>query len=330
MNLPLAHRSAETWIDHPSGWLALTPKNRRFTLANTPGMIAYRERGRHLVIFGGVHAPPPARRALLGAFIVAAQHRRRRVIAVQLRAEQARLFADCGFCVNRLGSSYTLSLLDYSLKGSRRMKLRQKVRRARRAGLQVFELGVELARDAQAYQQLCAISSRWLAAKGKKELDFMIGQLGCLEETRRRVFVVGPRRQPDSWQGFITYVPAWGTRPGYLHDLTRRLPDAPPGAMELCNHVAIERLRADGCAHLHFGFTPFVLTPGGEELPGASRIARLVIRLLGRYGRAIYPAQDQVRYKRKWSPEVVEEESIAFRPLSLRGILDLLLLTRSL
>lgn len=330
MNHSIVQTAAETWIDHPSGWLALASGNLRFEMPGLAGLICYREHGQHLVIFGGVHAPPENRKVLLGAFLVAAQRRRRRVLAVQLRAEQARLFADCGFCVNRLGSSYSLSLESYSLAGARRMKLRQKVRRARRAGLQVFELGVELARDRAAFARLAEISQAWLAAKGKKELDFMIGQLGRLEETRRRVFVVARSPEVSGWLGFITYVPAWGARPGYLHDLTRRLPDAPPGAMELCNHEAIERLRAEGCRNLHFGFTPFVLDPDGCELPGASRFAALVIRLLGRYGRAVYPAQDQVRYKRKWDPDLVEEEAIAFRPLSLRAIVDLLFLTRSL
>ena len=98
--------------------------------------------------------------------------------------------------------------------------------------------------------------------------------------------------------------------------------------MELCNHAAIERFRGEGAAWLHFGFTPFLL-PDGPELPQASRLAAWIIGKLGRWGGAIYPAEDQVRYKQKWAPDLVEAEYLAFRPLSLRAIWDLLVVTRS-
>ncbi len=53
-------------------------------------------------------------------------------------------------------------------------------------------------------------------------------------------------------------------------------------------------------------------------------------RKLHRYGKAIYPADSQAQYKMKWGIDTVEREYIAARPLSLRSVLDLLLLTRSL
>jgi hypothetical protein len=37
-----------------------------------------------------------------------------------------------------------------------------------------------------------------------------------------------------------------------------------------------------------------------------------------------------VAYKLKWAPEYIEPEYVAARPLSLRAIVDLLLLTRSI
>jgi lysylphosphatidylglycerol synthetase-like protein (DUF2156 family) len=312
-------------IDHPSGFLALTSRNQRYSVEGVPGFIAYRERGRHLVAFGGVHAPEPARAKLLDAFLAEAARRRRRVIAVQLRSGQTELFRSRGFVVNRFGSTYGLRLDGFSLGGTRRMKLRHKLKRAREAMLRVLELGRELPADAQALAQLAAISAAWLREKHKPELDFMVGELGAPSPQRRIFVVVDPAQ---TILGFITYVPVWGERPGWLHDLTRRLPGAPAGAMELCNAIAIERLRETGARWLHFGFTPFVLT--GEEAPGANRLLAWALRMLERYGRALYPARSQAEYKLKWAPEVVEPEFVAARPLSLRAILDLLLLTRSL
>ena len=43
----------EQFIDHPSGFLALSSHNQRFTITELPGFIAYREQGKHWIFFGG-------------------------------------------------------------------------------------------------------------------------------------------------------------------------------------------------------------------------------------------------------------------------------------
>ncbi len=313
-------------IDHPSGYLALTPRNDRFELRDTPGFISFRPQGKHLVMFGGVHAPEEHRGALLDAFMVRADAANKRVLAVQIREAQGDLFRARGFTVNKFGSTYGVKLAGYSFAGTKKVNLRNKIKRAKSFGLRVLEVGTELPSDAATFDRLNAISGAWLKEKGKKELDFMIGELGGPGHPDRRVFVVAD--PAGAFLGFITYVPAYGSRPGWLHDLTRRVPDAPVGCMELCNQVAMERLSADGAQWLHFGFTPFLVD--GDEGPGASPFLAWMLRKLGRYGGLIYPAQSQREYKRKWIPEVVEPELVACRPLSLRAIVDLLLLTRSI
>ena len=37
--------SAGEWTDHPSGFLALSPRNQRFSLPSCEGFISYREQG---------------------------------------------------------------------------------------------------------------------------------------------------------------------------------------------------------------------------------------------------------------------------------------------
>jgi lysylphosphatidylglycerol synthetase-like protein (DUF2156 family) len=312
-------------IDHPSGALALSTRNRRFSLEGPAGFISYREHGGHLIAIGGVHAPEPARAALLDAFVAEAEARRRRVIFVQVREAQTELFRSRGFTVNQLGASYGLSLDRFSFAGAQRAKLRNKIKRARSSGVRVVAVGDELPRDEATFAKLAEVSLLWLRRKGKKELDFMIGEIGGPADRDRRIFAA---LDPEgSVLGFITYVPVWGERPGWLHDLTRRVPSAPVGAMELCNATAIERFKAEGAKHLHFGFTPFLVR--GREGPGASPILAWMLRMLGRHGSFLYPAKSQAEYKLKWAPDLVEPEFVAARPLSLRGIVDLLLLTRS-
>lgn len=316
----------EQFIDHPSGFLALSPHNQQFTVTNLPGFIAYREQGQHWISFGGVHAPVDAQSELLRQFLTQAQQQRRKVLAVQVRQNQVPLFQQFQATINQLGSNFSLNLKNYNLAGTRKMKLRHKIKQAQQAGLHIVEIGVELPRDETIFAQLLTISAHWLAAKRKKELNFMIGEIGTPAEMQRRIFVtLNASNQPI---GFITYVPAWGERPGYLHDLTRRLPNAPPGAMELCNIRALQRLQAEGVAWLHFGFTPFIVE--APELPSANRTMARLVRWLRQYGRIIYPAASQAAYKLKWGIDSIEPEYIIGFPLSFRAIWDLLVLTRSL
>jgi len=312
-------------VDHPSGFLALSPRNQLFVMDTIAGFIAYREQGRHLIAFGGVHAEPPYQGELLDKFLAHAASRGRRVVFVQIRAPQAQMFLDRGFTVNQFGTSFGLSLHHFSLRGTPKMQLRNKVSRARKAGLLVVELGRELPRDENTFAQLRLVSAEWLRGKGK-ELDFMIGEIGGPEELSRRIFIVQDGRSEAV--GFITYVPAWGKTPGYLHDLTRRMPTAPAGAMELCNACAIERMISEGVEFLHFGLTPFI--SDGVEFPGANRMVAWAIRQLRKYGGFVYPAESQAQYKLKWGPDIVEPEYLAARPMSIRSVIDLLILTRSI
>jgi lysylphosphatidylglycerol synthetase-like protein (DUF2156 family) len=317
--------SRSQWIDHPSGFLALSPRNVRFTHSSARGFISYRVQGKHLIAFGGVQAPPDDRAPLLDAFLAQAELRGRRVIVAQLRASQIALFERRGFTVNQFGTSYGIDLHRFSLRGTAKMQLRNKISRARKLGLRIAEVGREFPRNDQTFARLRAISAEWTRAKGK-ELDFMVGEIGDADETSRRIFVIIDAT--NNLLGFVTYVPAWGESRGYLHDLTRRLTTAPAGAMELCNQFAIERLAAEGVPYLHFGFTPFI-TDGVEPL-SANQFLAWTIRELRKHGRFIYPAESQARYKLKWGPDLVEPEYLAARPMSLRAVIDLLTLTKAI
>ena len=326
MKLPRREESVEALIDHPSGFLMLSSRNQRFTVPGISGFISFREQGRHVIALGGVQAPQSQRGVLLDHLLAFASSRRRRVLVVQLRAEQVQLFSDRGFSINQVGTSFGLSLRNFTLRGTRKMQLRNKISRARASGLRAVEFGVDWPRNEMTFGELHEVSAEWLKAKNKKELDFMIGEIGPPEDARRRIFAaIDPT---DRCVAFITYVPSWGRAPGYLHDLSRRLPSAPPGALELCNARAIEVMISEGAPYLHFGFTPFVV--GGPEFPGANRLAAWAVPLLYRYGAAIYPAASQAHYKLKWTPDIIEREYLAANPLSVRAVFDLLFLTRSL
>jgi lysylphosphatidylglycerol synthetase-like protein (DUF2156 family) len=308
--------------DNPSSFLALNNGNEYFHDERFTGTCAYRRFGPYVFQFGGPFAADDHRFGLLTAFVA---HAGRRLVAVQLQRADAELYARHGFTVNQIGASYAVDLSRFTLRGKPFVRLRNKISRARRAGLEVTEVQYGDETD-----ELERIDQEWLRDKGRhvKELRFLVGQRTGPVQRHRRLFV---GRIKGRALGYINYSPVYGSRSGWLHDLSRRRPDAPPGVMEAINATAMERVSADGAGWLHFGFTPFTGLDPMHEVPGASSRFARVVRLLADHGERIYPSASQLDYKEKWAPHVVLPEYIAFRGRPRPGaVLRLLRATNAL
>jgi lysylphosphatidylglycerol synthetase-like protein (DUF2156 family) len=318
------HDDIEAYGENPSAFLALNTGNEYFRDRKIPGVIAYRSSGRFLIQFGGVFAPESHQRSLLTSFLGFARDQRRRIVAVQLQRADATLYAAMNFTVNQLGTSYAVRLETFSLRGTKFMRLRNKISRASRSGLVVTE------EDPIAIlPNLRDVDRRWLASKGAhtKELAFLIGEVGGAHAKYRRLFV---GRIGDEVIGYISYSPVYGAHRGWLHDLTRRRPDAPPGVMEAINATAIECMRAEGQPWLHLGFTPFTGLDPSHRVESASRMVDRSVGLLARRGERIYPARTQLAYKEKWGCDLTLPEYVAFhRRPSPGAIWQLLRITNS-
>jgi lysylphosphatidylglycerol synthetase-like protein (DUF2156 family) len=306
----------ESYADNPSAFLALNAGNRYFTAPRLDGVVVYRPCGRHLVQFGGPFAAPDAYRELLTRFREFAASQGKRVVAIQLQRADAERYAEAGFTVNQVGASYAVDLTAFTLRGAKFVRLRNKISRALRSGLVVTEV-----HQPDWHARMLELDRRWLASKGKhaKPLEFLVGEYGGPVQDRRRLFV---GLLDGELVGYISYSPVSGSRPGWLHDLSRRRTDGPPGIMEAINSAAIEAFRAEGAGWLHFGFTPFTGLSPDLEVPGSSRAFRWLAGQLWRRGASVYPARTQLAYKEKWAPHAVLPEYIAFSGrASLRGFL---------
>ncbi|QNP68948.1 DUF2156 domain-containing protein [Streptomyces roseirectus] len=318
-------RSLRKHADNPSAFLALNTGTEYFSRPGTEGFVAYRTAGRYLVQFGGAFGPEEEQEDVLRAFLEFARGARKRVCAIQLQRTDAELYARCGFTVNQVGSSFSLRLPEFTLKGTRFMKLRNKISRAGRSGLRVEEVAY-----ADVAGEIAALDRRWLRGKGRhvKEIEFLVGQCGGPAQGERRLFV---GRVEGAVVAYISYSPAYGARPGWLHDLSRRDSAVPPGVMEAVNAHAIGVFRAEGVEWLHFGFTPFTGLDPAVEVGGASAVTARFMRFLAGHGEKVYPAASQLAYKEKWGPQLVLPEYLAFHGRARFGaIWQILRVTRSI
>jgi lysylphosphatidylglycerol synthetase-like protein (DUF2156 family) len=298
--------STHTGADNPSAFLAVNQGNSYFSLGGVPGVVVYRPAGRYLVQFGGPFAPDESYAELLAAFREFGRGQGKVVVGIQLQHADAEVYTRYGFTVNQVGASYAIDLSRFSMQGTRFVRLRNKIARARRAGLVVREVAWADWADA-----INALDQVWLSGKGEhvRELEFLVGQRGGPMQRHRRLFAgtIG-----NELMGYISYVPVYGKRGGWMHDLSRRVPNKLPGIMEAINSSATEQFSDERVEWLHFGFTPFTSLSEEFERPGHSVGFRQFMHLLWEYGEAVYPAQRQLAYKQKWEQHLVLPEYVAF------------------
>jgi lysylphosphatidylglycerol synthetase-like protein (DUF2156 family) len=155
------------------------------------------------------------------------------------------------------------------------------------------------------------LDAAWLGTKGgAKQIEYLVGQYGGPYQHLRRLFI---GRHGERLTGYISYSPVYGSRPGWMHDLSRRQPDSPPGVMEAINKAAIEQFRAEGVQWLHFGFTPYSTLSVARQFPGYSSAFHWLMGEIWANHPDIYPAQTQYAYKQKWGQDVILTEYIAFQ-----------------
>lgn len=294
-----------TASENPSSFLALNSGNSTFTVPGADGVVVYRRTGRYAVQFGGPFAAGPDYDTLLDGFRSYVRDEGLSLVGVQLQRADAERYAARGCTVNQVGASWAVSLADFTLRGTKFMQLRNKISRAHRNGLQIQEV------DATEWQDAIAtIDEAWLGSKGgAHQLEFLVGQIGGPVQAHRRLFLGTIDGAPVA---YISYSPVYGSRAGWMHDLSRRIPEGSPGLMEAINAHAIEVFRAEGVAWLHFGFTPFTSLDDSLRLPTASGAAARIVRFLADHGESVYPAKSQLEYKMKWCPTAVLPEYFAF------------------
>jgi len=295
-----------TQAENPSSFLAVSRGNVVFAVPGLDGVVIYRRSGRYLVQFGGPFAAPEAYDELLERFVAHARNEKLRLVGVQLQSHDAAAYRRHGFTVNQIGASWAVALPDFSLRGTRFMQLRNKISRAFRNGLKVQEV------DAGRHQaSIERIDRAWLPSKGEhaRPLEFLVGEIGGPGQSQRRLFL---GMIDDEAVGYISYSPVYGSRAGWMHDLSRRVPGRSPGLMEAINHTAIETFRTEGAGWLHFGFTPFTGLDEAVEVPGYSPAFQWLMHFLWEQGAALYPAQTQLAYKEKWAPQTMIPEYVAF------------------
>ena len=307
-------RPALALAQRSDAFLALTGDKLFLFSPTGNAFLMFQVQGHSWIVMGDPVGDPAECADLLWQIREMADAAQGRLLIYQLSLDSLPFAIDLGLSVVKYGEEARVELSRFTLEGPDARPLRHAVRRAEREGAS-FEI-VPAAQVGALLPELQAVSDRWLAAKGRRELAFSVGHFDPAYMQRFDCAVV--RRDGR----IVAFANIWSTANGneLSVDLMRQDVDAPYGVMDFM----FCRLMLWGKDRGYRWFTLGVAPLAGLE---ARRLSSLWVKagaLMFRHGGGFYGFQGLRAYKAKFGP-VWEPRFIAGpQGLSLgRAMMDL-------
>lgn len=273
--------------------LALTGDKSLLFSASGKAFLMYGKHARSWVALHDPVGPVKEWPELIWRFIELAAAHGGRAAFYQVRPASLPLYLDAGLRAFKLGEYASVSLPEFTLKGSARANLRHGATRGEREGL-TFEWR-EGDAIAEWLPQLRVVSDAWMAAHETREKSFSLGRF---DERYLRAGAVGVALHEGRIVAFVS-VMITDQRVDSVVDLMRYLPDAPKGAMDFLFARTLTQLQALGYQSFGLGMAPM---SGMIDHPLASRWHRFG-RLLFAHGGQFYNFQGLRAFKEKFAPD---------------------------
>jgi lysylphosphatidylglycerol synthetase-like protein (DUF2156 family) len=318
---------------HTLAFFGLTPKNMHFLAPGGAGLVNYQLMRKVAVVLGDPVCAPAACEQITRNFLDFCALHQWRVAFYQASPEHLATYHALNLRTFKMGEEAVLHPQTFTLHGSALANVRTSCRRAEREGVRIqwFE-GVP---PTEVMQHLKHISRAWLDQKAGKqaaERGFSMGRMDELTELAEQAEMIATISTPANVLplaaprlvtavaktstgqscAFVTFTPIYGcltgeaTAPrrqsemqgwGWTLDLMRRVPDAPPGVMELLLVRAIERFRSCGAHRVSLGLV--ALADTRQEMTAARRwLASFVTDRMALFE----PSRTLFNFKQKFHP----------------------------
>jgi len=292
---------------HTLAFFGLAPENLHFLAPGGEGLVNYRLARNVAVVLGDPVCAPQAFELVTRSFLDFCAMHDWQVAFYQAYPEHLVTYRALKLRAFKMGEEAILNPQSFALNGSALANVRTSCRRAERDGVHIRWYEGVLPADVM--HQLRQLSNAWLESRGGKqasEMSFSMGRLDELIDTAERADAVAsistlsncsqraaPRfvtavatTSAGKVCAFVTFTPTYGCLTieanapgkqsggqgwGWTLDMMRRLPDAPPGVMELLLVRAIERFRSCGAHIVSLGLAAWAdtrqeMTPAQRQL----------------------------------------------------------------
>jgi putative flippase GtrA len=265
---------------HSLAFFGLSSENLRFLAPNGEGLVSYRLVNNVAVVLDDPVCAPEDFERVTRSFLDFCRHHHWHVAFYQAHYEHLATYHDLKLRAFKMGEEAIIDLQIFTLSGSAMANVRTSCRRAEREGVTIdWYEGVP---PAEVMHQLEQVSNAWLQHKDDKhtsEMGFSMGRLDDLSNIAERAEAIAnlpistniltttvPRlvtaiatTSAGRACAFVTFTPIYGLLTdvetatgkqseiqnwGWSLDLMRRVPDAPPGVIELLLVRTIELFRS--------------------------------------------------------------------------------------
>lgn len=156
------------------------------------------------------------------------------------------------FVIAEYGQEAILNVNSFCVSGGKRMKLRQKIKRATDLGLDILEYSPIAKKDHELEIGILKLSEEWFSNKDEK-MKFTVGSLNLERPLGRRYFV-GVDTEKNT-HCVLTFLP-YKQGKGYFLDVMIRSKDSFPGAIEKGIVEALNIFRQEKVEEISLGVAP--------------------------------------------------------------------------
>ncbi len=291
-------------------FFGLSPENEHFLAPGGAGLVNYRLVSKVAVVLGDPICAPEAIEQVMESFLAFCSLQGWRVALYQVRPDFLESYRALKLHAFKMGEEALLSPQTFTLNGSALANVRTSCRRAEREEIDIH--WYEGVPPVEVIYQLRQVSSAWLQNKDTEqsaETGFSTGRLDDLvmnAQLADRLAASSTVSIAERFSGprlvtgvattssgmacaFVTFTPIYATATGDLPaeqgwgwalDLMRRLPEAPPGVMDLLLVRAIERFRTAGASVMSLGLAAWA-DKKQEITSGQQQLASFVTARLG-------------------------------------------------
>jgi phosphatidylglycerol lysyltransferase len=285
-------------------YLTLEKDKKHYFGVNTEGFIAYVIIDKIMVCMGNPVCSEGDMKELLSEFLSFSRAKAYKVCFCSISKTFSTFLGKNGFSVSKYGEEALLDLPSYELKGSSTSKLRQKLKRAEKAGITVQEYVPQKQRDYSLEQKIVQISEEWLASKNGK-MGFTLGDLNLENPLDRRYFAAIDEN--NELQAILMFSP-FNNGEGYFLDVMRRSSNSIPGVMEKSIIDASMKMRDEGVKIVSLGLAPLA---GINPEQGSGTFLEKGMHFVYKHVNQGYDFKALHDYKKKFAPTRWEPRYIA-------------------
>lgn len=259
----------------PDSYLASAPGREIFWANDRSGLVAYGQYGRHVLVSGGLIAPPADRQNLLEEFLRFVASRRLRATFFCIPEADLPIFRAAGYCANKIGEDATIDLPTATFAGKSFEWVRRQSNYCRRHGMWMEELRPydhSVAEWTGIQRELDDVTRESMRLKPQVcELSFFDGTLGEHELGYRRLFVARRKEAPSRIEGYVVCNPILAGR-SWSTEIYRHRPDAVRGTIPFLFHQIALQLKQEGAEQLNLCLIP--ARNCEERIPGDKALIR--------------------------------------------------------